>query len=145
MGEGGARPQCPEQEALVSPPPPSRPRPRLSLCPEPQTQVPPFQPYPRLPTSCLSAILTPPWPLFHPPRKACQAFLSPFTPCTFDVGARHALWPPRAQAGLVVPCTVGRLGVLVLGVPCLRVGVVEAAVDGCRERIVRRQWAGAQP
>jgi hypothetical protein len=62
-------------------------------------------------------------------------------PVTFDVGVLEALQAAGAETGLVVPCAIDLLCVLVLTVTDLCVAVVEVTVDrweeGTRQAIVR--------
>lgn len=63
---------------------------------------------------------------------------------TFNV-VWDALWPPWAEARLVVPRAVGLLGVLVLAAAHLRVGIVEVAVDGWKEECLSGGSPGPEP
>ena len=118
------RPQCPEPEAPL-PQAWSLP----SLCrPLPRSPGTGARPGPH----CQTRLHILPASTPNPSRPAPPP-VSFSAPSTFDVGARDAPWPLGAEAWLVVPCTVGLLGILVLAAAHLRVGVVEVAVDGWGE------------
>lgn len=115
---------------------PSLPTGNPDLSSEPQTPC--IASPPPAPVVVCTLQAAPPFPALglqaplRQPRKPSvpRADPSPLHSCTFDVGDREALQLLRAEARLVVPRAVGLLGVLELAVTSLRVGVVEAAVDG---------------
>lgn len=91
--------------------------------------------------SSTAPALDPQAPL-HPAWEAISSLGQPFLVPnrTLNVGVRETLQLLGTEAGLVVPCAVGLLGVLELAITRPRVGVVEVAVDGWEER-----WLSGSP